>query len=179
MDNRISTSRNVLESQLLLLPPEIRNRVFNYVFRGKTVHVVLVYSYDERAYRTMHHLCKMVEECTPKYRRCEQRAYDPDGILVELSTAYRDEHDEAGCQFDHSGAAPDQDRISLELLKTCRQIHKEAAVMAFLHNTFTCNSIFDLSSFLKRLFPVQQRAIREPVLCYNTPWHAAAQPFSN
>ncbi|KAK3705000.1 hypothetical protein LTR37_013517 [Vermiconidia calcicola] len=35
----ISTARNAAESPLLRLPPEIRNRIFRYVFGGRTIHI--------------------------------------------------------------------------------------------------------------------------------------------
>lgn len=53
--------------------------------------------------------------------------------------------------------------LHLEVLRVCRQIYADAALLPFALNDFSCDSQAVLEEFEGKLKPVQRRAIREPI----------------
>ena len=53
--------------------------------------------------------------------------------------------------------------LHLEVLRVCRQIYAEAALLPFALNNFSCESQPALEEFESKLKRVQRQAIREPI----------------
>lgn len=59
------------------------------------------------------------------------------------------------------------DQFNFSILRTSRQIHCEAALLFYQHNTFTFDHIIDLEAFLGFLIPAQVRAVQSSVFVYH------------
>jgi hypothetical protein len=144
-----STVRNAATSPLLLLPPEIRSRIWDAVFADLVVRVNFGGKYingrlDHR--RTTCHTS----------RRCEyhmHRRFRAERITFRSTNG---EMQATGCQMNKPREMP------VHLLQVCRQIYHEAALKPFTEPTFAftmSNTEHGMNSFLTALIPEQARAI--------------------
>jgi hypothetical protein len=128
-----------------LLPPEIRYRIYSFVF-GDLIIRVNFGSY---------HVCQSSQACELQRRQnYDQRiSYHPEGDpnLISEDSGFMD------CQTQRHVEIP------VHLLQVCRQIYHEAALKPFSEPTFDFRA-FDLvnprrETFTKKLVPAQARAI--------------------
>ena len=109
------------------------------------------------------------------HRICDEDKSDMSFVnrMIENGT----EHDEKSVSARHAScglpktwyggdAAPvvEGKRIDLRLLRTCRLIHREAALLPFATNTFSFLHCTDLSVLYNLLMPAQRRAITSLVV---------------
>jgi hypothetical protein len=151
----------------LSLPPEIRSRIYDYVFYVGVIHVTHELNQDIGIDQSPGYglsLClgqEVFETPTSRFSLSARRNQDeiPEySILPLCMEAHRDcistEHE------------PLQKHLRLDLLQTCRQIYHEAVLKPLSINTFHhyCDSEYfpgrQLQSLLKSLVPTQVRAIK-------------------
>ena len=75
---------------------------------------------------------------------------------LESHPNYRALH--GSCLYEHPVHLP-QAELSLDLLRACRQVHQEAALLPYQDNRFSFDGTGDLSRFLMKLIPSQARAM--------------------
>jgi hypothetical protein len=166
-DNVYSTAVNASRSPLLLLPPEIRTRIYRYVFDVGVIHITH-HRMGDRARNYALTVCHCPDLCEGGEA----------GLFVTSNRVGRDVS--SGSQIlvqphqDCVGTGPNNTRkplcqyLQLDLLQTCRQIYHEAVLEPFKVNRFhytvspaTC--ILDVSKlklFLEAMVPTQIRAIK-------------------
>lgn len=155
-----STASNAQNSPLLSLPPEIRSRIWDYVFDVGVIHVTSPPA-SGHAYGLS--IC----------RRPEVYAETPPHVLLEDRDASSDYTSPPSYVKDHelclgTGTREPFDRLHhLSLLRTCRLIYHEAVLKPFSVNGFQYNTYRigpNSKSFLHRMIdtmvPMQARAIR-------------------
>ena len=159
-----STGDNARASPFLRLPPETRNRIYEYVLGGNTIHVMVQSNGEPHSYRLVHSLCKDTHDDTfdDDYLRCQQHIIEPRGAPWSwLSAGYQERHEANGCS--EMKAVIHHDRLNLALLQTCRQLHREAARVPFFSNNFSVPTSHAAGVFINKLLTQQQRAIRSLV----------------
>ena len=120
-------NRNASTSRLLRLPPEIRIRIYEYVFGGQR-------------------LC--IDFCGPQYK---------DNYTTHL-----------GRRFYHFNMVKGSDRkLDLRLLRVCRQIFTEAALLPYAQNEFTFRSQKARRQFQKSMRPGKKRIVRKEIGAYH------------
>lgn len=151
-----SAVANSQNSPLLSLPAEIRNRIYSLVLGGNSIHIVFL-SVSYRPDRIQHTLC---------------RAEMSDADFVRAYKADGDMEDPKDCEVRHDRCVPkgewwmpsDMPKLSLALLRTCRQIYKEAALLPYAENEFIFGPRFEplhnCSDFVASLLATQRRAIK-------------------
>ncbi|KAK3648713.1 hypothetical protein LTR56_000986 [Elasticomyces elasticus] len=157
-------NRNATESALLNLPPEVRTRIWCCVLGGHTIHVDnreprhgfaghSLAVHDGQSAGGQHAATKV------RNRMCQTR---------EDSTASGNEVSEAAetivkedYHTKHSKCwNTPKNRLGLRLLRVCRQVHQEAALLPYQENNFVMERGFlTLSRFLMALMPVQSQAL--------------------
>lgn len=163
-NNKRSTTKNSEASPLLRFPPEIRNRIYEYVLGGNTVHMIMTPERQIEPSRLTHRLCKLGDKDQAEYPRCSLVSKMDRIVWPNTGTAYHQRHIAPGCHLTTDQPRGYGFRLSLSLLKSCRQIHKEAALLPFIHNTFTCTGDQGLEVFIDKLFPVQRRALHRLIV---------------
>lgn len=137
---------NSTNSLLLALPPEIRNRIWRLVVANRTIHVQVW---------TIKGIVHWV---------CVNDRTDRD-IAMDIKASNQHKHPDYDtfhrecCRYPLSRA-----RLKLSLLRVCRQVYDEAALLPFKYNTFSIESFDALVPFLKSLVPSQARAIKSITL---------------
>ncbi|CAK1365946.1 unnamed protein product [Cercospora beticola] len=178
------------ESPLLALPPELRTRIYHYVIGGQNIHIsshmILAedlevmnspsygYTYRDNAQRFLardqrvrffYTLCDVPHDDDEAYKQSCTPRIDKNGQHLNAVAPYRSRH--ATC-FKHLGpftSGPSQYKLHLQLLRTCRQIHQEAALMLYNDNIFSFLREKDALQFLDlALHRRQKRALRSIVL---------------
>ncbi|TKA34578.1 hypothetical protein B0A54_13634 [Friedmanniomyces endolithicus] len=143
---------NAANSPLLKLTPEIRNRIWHHMLGGRTIHV---FSNSFLGYRHLSYtVCQLPhkdEEAARKIVRHNELSGGADDF-----DPYDKRH--AVCDADWDPAAK-YSRLSLNVLRSCRQVHEEGALLPFKLNDFSFDSFDDLTPFLQSLFQAQVRAI--------------------
>lgn len=146
---------NATNSPLLRLPPEVRNRIWYFVLCGKMIHAAGYYDDDDRRRpRATHAICCAAiddESTAAEIRSWSETDGDP-----EWHAGYFERH--GACKL-VSWSKQNSPRIFLPILEVCRQIHREAALLPFKHNTFSFGGLRTLEAFLKALVPAQAYAI--------------------
>ncbi|KAK3704999.1 hypothetical protein LTR37_013516 [Vermiconidia calcicola] len=148
--NKKITNKNAAESPLLRLPPEIRNRIYGYVLGGKTLHV------DVSLYRLSITVCRAIQPDTLKADTIREQGAENETFH------YKDHHVSLGCTLSYREDNGSR-KLDVALLRACRYIHREAALLPYLLNTFAfdCDNIsWQWSLFMDALNPSQRRAIR-------------------
>ena len=148
-----SSNENATESPLLRLPAEIRNRVYGYVLGGKTLHIIKYHKSPSKVV-FRYNTCRLPEADSHQADCVRENGSE------NTSFDYIKYHEAQGCRF----AGRDRfntGRLDIQLLRVCRQIHREAALIPYTMNTFSFNEehcIF--CPFLNGLMASQQRALR-------------------
>ncbi|PPJ55613.1 hypothetical protein CBER1_03736 [Cercospora berteroae] len=178
------------ESPLLALPPELRTRIYHYVLGGHNIHisshmvlhedlrVMNTPSYGhtywdntqrfltrEQRVRFFYTLCDVPHDDDEAYKQSCNPRIGKKGQHSNAVAPYRERH--ATC-LKHLGpftSNSSQDNLHLQFLRTCRQIHQEAALMLYTDNTFSFLREKDALHFLElALHRRQKRALRSIVL---------------
>ena len=147
-----SAATNAAISPLLLLPPEIRCRIYDYAFADHFVHI----SFDSVRFNQIlrQQLCQDPQECAAvQSQHCGQKilhhAIDPSSSRLATQSTH--------CV--QTGSR----KIPVQLLQVSRQIYHEAVLKPFTHSTFhfvsTTRGSRSLNMFLEKLVPEQLRAI--------------------
>ncbi|KAK4556803.1 hypothetical protein LTR86_006374 [Recurvomyces mirabilis] len=153
-------------SRLMQLPPEIRNRIWKFALAGNLIHIMGVRLNGRfSTSRVRHAVCNIPHPAL--------HSGSEDG---RISTAYIVEH--ITCQTSmleqkvtsinaprgkKGRESPNERRLNLGLLQTCRQIHTEASLIPYSDNTFVFahnNPLVLLECFVLCLALEQARAIR-------------------
>jgi hypothetical protein len=146
-----SATANAARSPLLLLPPEIRCRIWDYAFSGYVFHISSTGFRRQRDYHFT--ICQSPQECLllQVQDRNERISSHPD---------YREVFET--CSHVAHPNHPRND-IPLHLLQVCRQVYHEAVLKPFTQATFhsmTGTSLQqDLQMFLNLLVPAQAKAV--------------------
>ncbi|KAK5128873.1 hypothetical protein LTR85_000206 [Meristemomyces frigidus] len=148
---------NATQSPLLRLPPELRNRIWYLALGGKTVHV---YGYnDHRRQRVYHSICRASaddpEVAAASMTALQEGMQDPAWLLN-----YED-HDQECLHHSVPNWRAANSQLPLSLLRASRQVHQEAALIPYQHNTFAFVHFNTVGPFLKTLVPAQARAIEQ------------------
>ena len=143
--------------RLLSLPPEIKTQIWEHVLTGNTLHIRKDL-YRDRVY---HGICAY--ETPTTHSATEIRA-------LQSEDRY--------CQGGSSHSIPDLfepcsskrcSRLSTSLLRTCRQLHKETAMLLYQANNFALHDPSALELFLHNLSISQANAIEKLTLYYAHP----------
>ncbi|KAK3624342.1 hypothetical protein LTR56_021060 [Elasticomyces elasticus] len=151
---------NATTSPLLKLPPEIRNRIWGFLFGGKIVHIQ--YEYTRPGRRMVHFICQVPnddEDAAEHITHHNELDGSPDRFEI-----YRSRHQ----QCSGSGTVK-RTSLPMAALQTCRQVHEEAALLPFQRNEFSC-ALITLGPFLQSLFQSQARAIESVTLHCRHPY---------
>ncbi|KAK5684858.1 hypothetical protein LTS10_002933 [Elasticomyces elasticus] len=161
-DNKAIYESNATQSPLLRLPPEVRNRIWRYLMCGKTIHVepgdpvpvgtklIPSWKLDPRKLPFRAGLC---------------RSTTPTSEHVALIKAYQTS-EPGDCQrIAHPDCVDDDSRtleteLGLPVLKTCRQVHREAALLPFANNHFYFSCGAAVIHFVRYILLHQARTIR-------------------
>lgn len=146
-----STYENATQSPLLLLPPEVRNRIYRCALGGNTLHV----SINGRLI-TEPHGKPRVSLCTADADDVQAAQAIRDCDAPQPAPRVYDRH--ARCHR-VDVTAGHRDYYSLTVLRTCKQIYKEASLLPFHLNTFSFDDAYDFSMFIDNLCPKQRKAV--------------------
>ncbi|KAK5765418.1 hypothetical protein LTS12_004431 [Elasticomyces elasticus] len=145
---------NRSNSPLLRLAPEIRNRIFSILLGEKTIHIS---SYTTKGSPVvMHSICKI-----PGHSQKIANTITRHNALSGVAEPF----DRSGSfHTDCVSSYPAQHSLEtmatvLSVLRTCRQIHQEAALLPYQLNNFMCPGTEWLGPFLQTLVPAQAYAI--------------------
>ena len=146
-----SATTNAARSPLLLLPPEIRCRIWDYAFSGCVFHIS---STGMRRLREHHFtLCQSPQECV--LLQFQHRA--------ERISSHPSDREVFGTCSQVAGPNRARADIPLHMLQVCRQIYHEAVLKPFtqaaFHFTTSRLSGQDLQAFQGLLVPAQVKAI--------------------
>jgi hypothetical protein len=143
-----SADTNAANSPLLLLPPEIRCRIYDYAFGGFVIH--LSADDSKRKYVLSQKLCQSPQTCASlhfQHHRILPMGSGYKGACTQLSDDQKLEHI----------------TIPVHMLQVCRQIYHEAVLKPFAQTTFHFGTGRQGSGaanmFLKKLVPEQVRSI--------------------
>lgn len=134
-----SADTNDQRSPLLALPAEIKLEIFEYVLGGLTIEAAYV-ARKGRLFRTR--FCTSPDGCplasllSPPgaLRFCDNHPLGEEATAeAQISSPGR--HDECQPAFSTSPA-----RLNLDLLRVCRRIYSEAALLPFQKNTFVIHT---------------------------------------
>lgn len=140
----------------MLLPPEVRNRIWIYALGGQTLH--LSFYRLNRAIPTEKVKVSLCVAAPDDAHVAEAIRYCTEELWVD-TTKYR----HMACCLDGEApgykgfAAPKS--FSLSLLRTCSQVYAETALIPFHTNAFAFDKAWRLSTFLAILYPAQRNAI--------------------
>lgn len=151
---KCSEKANTRDSTLLKLPSEIRNKIYEFTFGGTTLHV------------ENNHGRRMPPKKT-QLRRWKCCAEHTDHELVEAINTSTNletftphdtfhEHRHEICRTRQSNFTFNKD---LGILTSCRQIHREAALLPYELTTFCFLYLNDVTLLTNALIPVQRNAI--------------------
>ncbi|QIW97148.1 hypothetical protein AMS68_002666 [Peltaster fructicola] len=154
-------SRNAAESPLLRLPPEIKNQIYGYVLGGNEVHV---WPQPTHGSDIIVSVCKELEsewQFSSNIRYTASR-----GLNLRETSSFWLRHYACvvGCKHN---------RLSLDLrvLLVCRQIHNEACLIPFTHNTFLVYMVDGFRRWQARLIPAQLRAVQSIIAHFDVYSH--------
>lgn len=140
-------------SPLMRLPAEIRNRIYREVLAANTIHL----EPGSGSSKVEHHVCRAVTNDFDEAKRLQSQ--HGQGVVQRYDARH------AGCQSTSAQVVkPQLNRLSLSILQTCREIHQEAALLAYSDNTFTFGDVCVLTDFLGCLTLAQARSVRSLVV---------------
>ncbi|KAK5711999.1 hypothetical protein LTR17_018138 [Elasticomyces elasticus] len=152
-------NRNATESALLNIPPEVRTRIWCYVLGGHTIHVdnceprhgfaghsLAVHNGQSAATKVHNRMCQPREDSIASGNEVSEAA------ATIVKEDYHSKHSKCW--------NTSKNRLGLRLLRVCRQVHQEAALLPYQENNFVMERGFlTLSRFLMALMPVQSQAL--------------------
>jgi hypothetical protein len=145
-----SAATNAAISPLLLLPPEIRCRIYDYAFGGFVVH--LGTDDGPRKQVLLKTLCQSPQTCASlQFQHRDSRVLPGSETSLHQCTTFK--------------AAPRSERITIpvHMLQVCRQIYHEAVLKPFAQTTFhfATSRLGSRAAtmFLEELVPEQVRSI--------------------
>ncbi|KAK4957651.1 hypothetical protein LTR10_005618 [Elasticomyces elasticus] len=146
-------NRNANDSPLLSLPPEIRTRIWRSLLSGHTVHVDA-----SDIDKVQHYVCKnMISD----HELAQTEKADKATMHFR---AYQNHH--MRCRPANQYVVEDKavSRLHLNALRTCRQIHQEAAILPYAENVLAFASNNSLDYFLDTVVLEQARALQRIVI---------------
>ncbi|OCL14808.1 hypothetical protein AOQ84DRAFT_230289 [Glonium stellatum] len=148
--------RNSNQSPLLRLPAEVRNQIYEYALSRELVHVDV--QGKESSREVCHWLCSAVIS--------EQEAYDQSQVPLEIHhddqiPLYSTRHERCVKPTSRRGSLGRRQKVlHMELLRSCKQVYQETALLPYTHNTFSFSSPDALTCFISTLIPDQRCALR-------------------
>lgn len=135
-DSDFSTQANAAQSPFFSrLSPKIRNRIYDLMLGGKYLHVYTHFHGDPKC--------------------CLSQVADTDIEIGALG-----QHFHRGCRNSSASATLQTARpTDINLLRTCRQIHQEAALLPSAKNTFLFGYAATSLNFTRKVLARQRRAI--------------------
>ncbi|CAK1365954.1 unnamed protein product [Cercospora beticola] len=155
---RAISCRNASESTFLSLPAEIRNRIYEYAFGGDTQRV-RVSSKPGRYPVLSARRCK----CELSEQQMIERYKMNGDIEIFPDHFYGEEKELTDCHI----CCKDRqhDCLNLALLRVCRQVYHEAALIPYSSNEFILDATqYAFSAFTSALLPAQRKAITRVAL---------------
>jgi hypothetical protein len=157
-----STTANAATSQFLRLPPEIRSRIYDYVFGSKPVSIQPYLHVEQRPKRVGYKISMCTCEHDHTQLSPRVRFYDHEKDLERVCTE--------ACPNCTAGAAqrsPACKSLSLQSLQVCRQIYHEAALKPFQQALFVFDfglpamskTCLGLPAVMNALVPAQLKAV--------------------
>jgi hypothetical protein len=154
------TKRNSNESLLLMLPAEIRNKIFGYAIGG---HQVFLRSNPGKL------------QCGPWYQDDDESVYEedrenefPDGILSDMFQVMVSRPAASQVTVSHGDRPSGPGKVLrpfVSLHQACRQIYSETALLPFSSNRFWYPNAQALMLFIERLNASQLHAITDLFFC--------------
>jgi len=172
-----SSISNAANSPFLVLPPELRHRIYGYTLGNRVIHI-----FERLVDRnTTHHLAVCTNPPVDDRNECRKHVYDreqyPRLNLSEIGLHFTivptrdgheiiksDDHPHNQCMLQSSKVRL---QLPLQFLQVCRQIYGEAVLIPFARNAFIASAEYrenGLRALLATLVPVQIRAIAHLVL---------------
>ncbi|KAK5684859.1 hypothetical protein LTS10_002934 [Elasticomyces elasticus] len=151
---------NATNSPLLGLPPEVRNRIWTFVLGGRDIHVTA-----SEITTTGFWFWKRTHLPRLPFQLCICQGEDVEGQIATIKSSqtkdYRKQHSEIhkAC-FDHKSTTSTGLELSLQLLKVCRQIHQEAALLPFAENHFSFATTTAFDDFIRHILLSQARTLQ-------------------
>jgi len=141
-------------SRLLQLPAELRNQIYEFVLGGQLIHIRCRDDLDLPFSKPIlsRQLCIAKETELEAYKKFKVSDQHP-GSGPPYSIG--------NCEDRHSTCEHELwSKLSPTILRTCRQIYREARLVPYHANTFSFTSADTLDQFVTSLIPVQKLAIR-------------------
>lgn len=138
---------------MLKLPAEIRNRIWRSVLNNGRLHVIKRSSRDKTGYNL--YRCSSNSQ-----RQVSDKSQDSDKVTLYVDNR-RPAHRHWACVQDESPRV-----LGLALLQTCRQIHREAALLPFSETHFVCGDIRRFVNLVGRMLIHQASALRQVTVQY-------------
>ncbi|KAL9076184.1 MAG: hypothetical protein Q9161_001231 [Pseudevernia consocians] len=150
-------------SLLLMLPQEVKNRIYHFVCGGHMVHILQndqnhVHVHGDDSVELSHATC--IEPLSEEQVQNEFDSADLDVVAWNIAAA-EDRHEvcHGPPPTQKDGHKPNQ--LSLTFLRSCRQIYLEANMVPYTDNTFAINCNDTLERFARVRFQNKQNlAIR-------------------
>lgn len=175
----LSQEQNNRDSPFLRLPPEIRNRIYDFALGNKVIHIGTREcdrtdrgSYPERElYRNVHlthGYVKLVHVVCSGAVDAEELIYRSSKDFSQPSAPYYAVRHEDCHEILHEGQPSDPElagrmsqnthSLDMGLTRVCRDIHREAALIPYANNTFAFQSGIELDLFVTKSLLAPQRA---------------------
>ncbi|KAK5703713.1 hypothetical protein LTR97_002726 [Elasticomyces elasticus] len=160
--NILPAAKRVAKDNKAILPPEVRNRIWRYLMCGNTIHVepgdlvlagtklIPSWKLDPRKLPFRAGLCRSTT--TTSEHAALIKAYQTSEPRDCQSTTHPD------CVDDDSRTL--EVELGLSILKSCRMIHQEAALLPFADNHFYFSSGAAVINFVRYILLHQARTIR-------------------
>lgn len=155
-DGPSERDRARLSSFFLRLPPELRDRIYQYALARKVVHIDALWDSSTATFALSHRACDCSDtaliDLTKRARvsPSEQSSTHAAGVLP--------------CDGENCLASPDH--LPMQLLRVNRQIYAEAALIPYAQNLFVfCDKPTNsLRVFTDRVSDIQRLAIRKAAM---------------
>ncbi|KAI7194425.1 hypothetical protein KC316_g4751 [Hortaea werneckii] len=175
----LSQEQNNRASSFLRLPPEIRNRIYDLALGNKVIHIGTREcsktdrgSYQERElYRNVHvryGYVKLVHVVCSEAVDAEEVIYRSSKDSSQYSAPHYAVRHEKCHEFLHDGQPSNPDlagqmrqnthSLSMGLTRVCRDIHREAALIPYVNNSFAFKNGYVLDLFVTKSLLAPQRA---------------------
>ena len=151
----------------MLLPQEIKDRIYYFSIGDQVIHLDTDDNEENHVHggpliKLSHCLCQ--EPTSEVEAQGVFDSADPNVVQWEVSEIQDRHADCYGTPYE-DGTIPNPNKISLTLLRTCRQIYLEASQVVYTKNTFAINSNEVLERFFSARFKNKQHsAIRTLIL---------------
>ncbi|KAK4635917.1 hypothetical protein CLAFUW4_00294 [Fulvia fulva] len=159
-------NKNATKSRLLRLPAELRIRIWKLVFGGEVVHI-----WEESQYGVPNH--KLFRSVCKRHIGEEGEIQAITSSQAKVLDSFEPSHEGCNLRVKHYRRVK-VCGVELSPPLTCRQIHREAALLPLQCNTFQFKRSSDLKLFLDRLIPAQARALQHLGILYSRcegSWH--------